>query len=690
MDKTLEKGIIPQNDAQRLEALKRYKILDTPPEESFNNIAHLMAETFEVPIALISLVDKDRVFFKGAAGMPGLQYTDRSASLCSYAILSGSPTVFDKPLEEPCLLSNPLVHGEFGLRFYAGAPLVTSDGYSIGAVCIVDKKERTFSDREQDMLVRFARLVMQEIELRHTALLQRETERSLRQSKERFELVAKATHDSIWDWNLLTDEIWWNEGFKALFGYNEEDIENTVDSWYSRVHPEDKERIVGGIREVIDRGGKNWSAEYRFRRKDGSYATVYDRGYVLHNEEGKAYRMLGSMQDVTERKEAVEALRRSEERLQKALSIETVGVIYFDLEGGIHDANAAFERMSGYPRQAFQSGAVRWDQLTPPEFMEATLTSREELLTKGQNTPYEKQYIRPDDSRWWGLFAGKRLSEGECVEFVVDITDQKEAEAGLERKVRERTADLEKLNEELKRSNAQLEDFAYVASHDLKEPVRKVHFFSDRLKDELSGKLTDAQLRLFERIEYATQRMGLLIEDLLTFSHLSRGISHQETIDLNKKVRLVLEDLELTIQEKGAKITIDPLPTIRGHRRQLQQLFQNLLSNALKYSKMDVAPQIHIHGRTLKGHESPVPLREEDQERVFHLLEIRDNGIGFEPKDAERIFGMFQRLHGKAEYEGTGIGLAIVQKVVENHGGYTWATAQPGAGATFHVLLPAE
>lgn len=409
MPETFMENVIPQNDVQRVEALQRYKILDTPPEESFNNIVHLMAEVFDAPIALISLVDKDRVFFKGNVGMPGVENTDREVSLCSFAILSPGPTIFEKPLKEPCLLSNPLVHGSFGLRFYAGAPLTTADGYNIGSICIVDKKERTFSQKETDMLVRFSRMVMHEIELRHTALQQVEAEKALRQSNQRFDLVSKATQDAIWDWNLLTDEIWWNEGFKELFGYRAEEIEPTIESWYNRVHPNDKDRVINGIHEVIDNGRKKWAAEYRFRRKDGSYATVFDRGYALHDEQGHPCRMLGSMQDITERKEAEEALRKSKERLQKAVSIGTVGVIFFDLEGTIHDANAAFERMSGYSREDFRSGRVRWDEVTPPEFMEVTLKSREEFLAKWENTPYEKQYIRPDGSRWWGLFAGKRL-----------------------------------------------------------------------------------------------------------------------------------------------------------------------------------------------------------------------------------------------------------------------------------------
>ncbi|HET7896066.1 MAG TPA: PAS domain S-box protein, partial [Flavisolibacter sp.] len=446
----------------------------------------------------------------------------------------------------------------------------------------------------------------------------KEQSKDLYLSKERFDLVAKATQDAIWDWNLVTNELWWNVGYKELFGYKEEDIETHIDSWNRCIHPDDKERVLFSINQVIGRGGTNWAAEYRFRRKDGSYAIVLDRAYAMQDENGRTIRMLGSMQDITQRKQAEEGLRESEERLKKVLSIETVGVIYFDLNGAIHDANDAFLRMSGYSKEQLVQSDLRWDVLTPPEFFDVTLQSKQELLTKGQNTPYEKQYIRPDGSRWWGLFAGKRLSETECVEFVLDITATKEIEKQLERKVKERTKDLESLNNQLRLTNTNLEEFAYAASHDLKEPVRKIHLFTDRLKQQLKDVLNETQLHFFERMERSAERMSVLIDDLLTYSHVSRGVMQFESVDLNRKVKNVQEDLELEIEEKQAKIVVDPLPVITGHKRQMQQLFQNLLGNALKYSKPDVLPEIFIRCRMVNDGEVPVLLTSGDSGKSFY------------------------------------------------------------------------
>jgi signal transduction histidine kinase len=243
----------------------------------------------------------------------------------------------------------------------------------------------------------------------------------------------------------------------------------------------------------------------------------------------------------------------------------------------------------------------------------------------------------------------------------------------------------EKLVGELRQSNNKLEEFAHAASHDLKEPMRKVKVFSDKLKKNLNDRMSEDERRMFERMQIATERMTLLVDDLLTYSHLSMSAVEMEEVDLNKKLAMVLSDLEVAIEEKNANVIVEPLPVVKGYRRQLQQLFQNLVSNALKYSKAGVSPEIRITASVVSGDQTLLKL---PAEKKYHLVEVKDNGIGFDQEYAERIFQMFHRLHGRSEYSGTGIGLAIAKKVVENHRGFIWAEGKPGEGATFRVLLP--
>jgi light-regulated signal transduction histidine kinase (bacteriophytochrome) len=249
---------------------------------------------------------------------------------------------------------------------------------------------------------------------------------------------------------------------------------------------------------------------------------------------------------------------------------------------------------------------------------------------------------------------------------------------------------LEKYVEDLKRSNQNLEEFAYAASHDLKEPIRKIHFFADRLKNALGQHLDAEQNRLFERMEAATKRMASLIDDLLSYSQVSLRPRTFEDVNLNHLIEIVLNDLDLEIEETGARVTVDNLFTIKGHQRQLQQAFQNLISNALKYSKPGVVPQVQIQCNKQTGKETGLILSAEELQREYFVVSVSDNGIGFKQEDAERIFNVFTRLHGNTEFRGTGIGLAIVRKVIENHNGHIRAESQPEEGATFRVYLPAE
>lgn len=281
--------------------------------------------------------------------------------------------------------------------------------------------------------------------------------------------------------------------------------------------------------------------------------------------------------------------------------------------------------------------------------------------------------------------------------IIQDITTQKEFAIALHKKVEEQVHDLEfanksllQVNEQLKRSNTALEEFTRAASHDLKEPIRKVHFFMDHLRTHLEGRLSDEEETMFKRVENAAERMKLLVDDLLEYSHLNQLLKEKEEVDLNKKIELILSDLELLIKEKNAEIEVGKLPVIKGYRRQLQQLLQNLIGNSLKYSRPGIKPIIKITSKTIKGKDAEIKLPNNVLPQSFYLIQVSDNGIGFEQENADRIFNVFTRLHGNKEYPGTGIGLSIAKKVMENHNGFIYAKGEVNKGASFNVLLPIQ
>ncbi|KAB7730249.1 PAS domain S-box protein [Rudanella paleaurantiibacter] len=273
-----------------------------------------------------------------------------------------------------------------------------------------------------------------------------------------------------------------------------------------------------------------------------------------------------------------------------------------------------------------------------------------------------------------------------------DVTEQRQTQMALEQQVEERTQQLKALIQDLERSNQNLQQFAYVASHDLQEPLRKIQSFGDLLQT-YHGKALGEGVEHLNRMRTAAGRMSILINDLLTYSRISTRQDISGPVSLTEIVKTVLSDLDMVIEETGAEITLDPLPTVLGDRSQLGQLFMNLLSNALKFRQTDVdghflPPRITVTSQVVQTTDLPPGIKPARAADAYYRVDVSDNGIGFDQKYLDRIFQVFQRLHGKSTFAGTGIGLAICEKVAINHGGAITATSQPGEGATFTLYLP--
>lgn len=245
---------------------------------------------------------------------------------------------------------------------------------------------------------------------------------------------------------------------------------------------------------------------------------------------------------------------------------------------------------------------------------------------------------------------------------------------------------LEQKITQLDKSNRNLQEFVYVASHDLQEPLRKIHTFTERLESKFHSQLGTEGSMFVRRIMASTRNMQTLLEDLLSFSRLSFSDRQFEPVSLQTVFHEVIGDLEMKIEESGAVLTTDPLPMIDGYSTQIKQLFSNLISNAIKFNKVGEAPQIRVCCATVSSHDVPdLPLL---KNQAYVRIDVEDRGIGFDQEFSERIFQIFQRLNGKSEYAGSGVGLAICKKIVDNHHGFIFAKGEPDAGARFTVILP--
>ncbi len=305
-----------------------------------------------------------------------------------------------------------------------------------------------------------------------------------------------------------------------------------------------------------------------------------------------------------------------------------------------------------------------------------------EVVSTGLPRRVEHQVSAESGAAHWYSVSMQSYEAGICLSFN-DITIHKQAEQRLYKSI-----------DELQRSNQNLEQFAYVASHDLQEPLRKLIGFGDILEHEYKRVLGEQGVRVLQRMQVATRRMHLLINDLLSFSRVSSTKEVFRRVDLQAVVNDVISDLEPLIHDRKAVLDITTLPYLEGNAGQLGQLFQNLLSNALKFTQPGSTPRIQVDCKVIRGSAIQAmpgtPVLAADLSRSFFAITVSDNGIGFDEKYLDRIFTIFQRLHSRDDYPGTGIGLAIVQKVIENHRGYLNAHSQPGQGAEFTVYLPNE
>jgi PAS domain S-box-containing protein len=326
-------------------------------------------------------------------------------------------------------------------------------------------------------------------------------------------------------------------------------------------------------------------------------------------------------------------------------------------EGVIDYYNERWYEFTGYSHQ----DTVSWEQILAPDDIERTREAYYRALDSGQ--AYNVEYRLWDrNNKGWRWFVGRavpvRDAEGKIVKWFgtcTDIDDQK------------------RVQEELRRANEDLEQFAFSASHDLQEPLRTISIYSELLGRYCGDQLDSNALQYMRFVREGATRMEALVHDLLAYTRTAEFETPTESTDAHEALNAVLSDLGPAISEAGARVSADPLPSVRVHPTHLQQLLQNLIANAVKFRNPGTAPEVHISAE-----------RKGDQ----WIFTVQDNGIGIEPQYRENIFGLFKRLHTNAEYAGTGLGLAICQRIVDRYHGRIWVESQPGRGSAFHFTLP--
>lgn len=420
----------------------------------------------------------------------------------------------------------------------------------------------------------------------------------------------------------------------------------------------------------------------------GAVAGVMVAGYeAFESKQAKEELERGVAERTADLQRKNEELRQSEERYHHMTAeVEDYAILLMSVEGNIQNWNKGAEKIKGY--KASEIIGKNFRQFYTKEDQEIGLPERliNTAAEKGK-AAHEGWRVRKDGSKFWGSIVITALhnSNNDVIGFskvTRDLTERKM----IEDRLNAYAGQLELKSQALERSNAELSSFSYVASHDMQEPLRKIQAFGNLILNSEAANLSQQGKDYFGRMVKAASRMQNLIDSLLEFSRTSTAAINFEKSDLNLLVDEVKKDMRELIEETHTDIQHDPLPSLAVIPFQVKQLLANLFGNAIKYAKPGEHPVIRIRGAYVKGNKLEHPHAQEDRE--YYKLSVIDNGIGFEKEYAAKIFELFQRLHGRNEYSGSGVGLAICKKIAENHGGFITAEGEPGKGAKFHFYIP--
>ncbi len=494
------------------------------------------------------------------------------------------------------------------------------------------------------------------------------------------QLALDSAHMGWWHYDPVTRIASWDERYKEIFGVA--GYERPNEEILARLHPDDLPHVWAEVEAALDPADpKPYATEYRISHPDGSMRWVEAHGAALFEGEGAARRatsFVGTVRDVTERKRAEEALRDSEERLRRAVEDSPFPLLLHAEDGAVLRVSNSWCEVTGYTRE---------ELATIDDWTERAYGDRKQRVQADIGALYglerrkaEGDYsirIKDGTIRTWEFSSAPlgRLPDGRrlVLSMAMDVTERRKAEsevrrlnAELEQRVIERT-------ERLNAANQELEAFSYSVSHDLRAPLRHIDGFVGLLLEHCRADLTDQGRHYLDTVAESARQMGRLIDELLQFSRTGRAEMHEAGVDMNRTVREALSSLANELAGRTVEWVIGDLPPVRGDGAMLRLVWTNLLGNAVKYTRAKDRARIEVAALEGPG------------EMTFV---VRDDGVGFDMRYAHKLFGVFQRLHSEAEFEGTGIGLATVRRIVSRHGGRTWAEAEPGAGAAFYFSLP--
>ncbi|MBZ9728976.1 PAS domain-containing protein [Salegentibacter sp. JZCK2] len=551
-------------------------------------------------------------------------------------------------------------------------PIIDSKGQNLGIFSVFYKNDPFPEEQQEQRSIKRSVGILQliiEFQLKEITLLR---------SNQRYEFVNKATEDAIYDWDVINDDLKWGEGFYKMFGYDQEGGKFPLEKWSASVHPEDVTKVTRDLEACLkDKNINKWNSEYCFEKADGTYLDIVENGYIIRNNEGEPVIMIGVLRDISHIKAYEKELETANERYRYVTKATSDAIWDYDVVNDKLFWGAGYETLFGYKSSELTSDLSSWYDNIHPEDRKNVINSVQKFI-KGNGIIWEEEYrYKNTHGEYLNVFdrgfvvRDNKEKALRVVGAMQDITRKKQYEISLTKL----NADLKERAKELATSNAELEQFAYVASHDLQEPLRMVTSFLTQLEKKYADVLDEKGLLYIDFAVDGAKRMRQIILDLLEFSRVGRTEDKLEEIVVDDILDEIKHLYRKRIEEKNVKIIYGNLPVIRAPKSPIRQVFQNLVSNAIKYSKEEVDPEISISFRETEN---------------FWEFSIKDNGIGIDKEYFDRIFVIFQRLHRRDEYSGTGMGLAVTKKIIENLGGKIWLESAEREGSNFHFTVSKE
>lgn len=622
---------LPVDELDRIKALDRYCVMDSPRESTFDGITKLASEICNAPISLVSLLDSDRQWFKSRVGLDAVE-TPRNISFCQFAIMGNDIYEITNALENELFSKNPLVTGDPNIRFYAGVPLKDEDGYKLGTLCVIDREPKKLTNLQKDSLRLLANQVVALLTLRKRNIdLEDSTKDFTRFFDLSIDLMCVANTDGKFH-SVST-------AFTRVLGYSKEELEGAP--FTNFIHPDDLEKTFKEV-ENLAKGAVTISFENRYKCKDGSYVHL-SWNASPDTVSGNLYAIA---RDITEEKSQQEELMFKEQELQnRILAInKSNATIELDLNGVILKANDIFCDIMGYSEEELL-GSNHKMFVDKEEEKSEEYNSFWKELNKGEFQKGEfKRFAKDGSVRWIsGNYNPIKDLNGKAykvLKIARDITEQK--------KIQE---ELKVVLSDLEKKNVELDQFGYIVSHDLKAPLRAINNLAEWIVEDMPDMPKDVEAN-FKTLRGRVLRMENMINGVLEYSKIGRAKIEREKIDVTQLLNQIIDAI---VPSNGFEVNIEgTMPIINSEPILLEQIFSNLISNSVKYNDKETG-EINCSYRSIPG---------------FHEFTVSDNGPGIEEEYYEKVFLVFQTIEARDKKESTGIGLSIVKKIIEEKGGY--------------------